>query len=87
MSPELRPWCFEHKGDPASCAAIHEQRAQWEDFEHASLRKGNCPHSGSRLEPRKYDDGPVDPTGDIVSCDICDCFGFQRDDPRLLEGV
>jgi uncharacterized protein (DUF934 family) len=52
------------------------QRAEWEAHAHRSLDEGRCPHSGARLLRRAVFDGPVDATGDVMACALCDCFGF-----------
>jgi hypothetical protein len=57
-----------------------EQRAEWAAFEHAALLRGICPHSGGRLIRRRFDDGPPDPAGAVLSCDMCDCFGYPAVD-------
>lgn len=42
--------------------------------------RGVCPWSGSRLIPRAVYDGPIDRKGDVMSCIVCDCFGFDREE-------
>lgn len=60
-----------------------KQRKEWEAFENSELAKGRCPYSGEYLVRRIHDDGPADPTGNVMSCDLCDCFGFGVDDERI----
>lgn len=45
-------------------------------WENGELAKGVCPWSGGRLLRREYDDGPAVTSGGVLSCGICDCFGF-----------
>ncbi len=62
---------------------VYDMMARECAFEREQLGRGLCPYSGSPLEPRAYDDGPRDPGGDVMSCGLCDCFGFDRSDPRI----
>lgn len=43
--------------------------------ERADIARGVCPWSGDRLVRRQVFDGRADPTGDVRSCAVCDCFG------------
>lgn len=78
MSPQLRPWCFEHKQDPTACADEHAQREQHEAMVESWLMQGRCPFSGSTLQARDVFDGPTVEGGEVMSCGVCDCFGFDK---------
>lgn len=56
------------------------QQAEWDAFERAELAARRCPYSGGALVRRQHDDGPPDPTGAIVSCGVCDCFGYKPEE-------
>lgn len=56
------------------------QQLEWEKFELEQLRSGICPGSGLTLMRRAYFDGPVDRSGPVMSCQVCDCFGYRPDE-------
>lgn len=56
------------------------QRLEWEEFETHEIAEFRCPHSGIALLRRGYFDGPTKATGQVFSCDVCDCFGYNPDE-------
>jgi len=54
-----------------------DQKEEWEAFSRGELAKGRCPASGGHLVRREYFDGPRDPSGPVLACGICDCFGYS----------
>ncbi|MCA4754802.1 hypothetical protein [Mycolicibacterium fortuitum] len=55
-------------------AKLAEQEADWLAHAKPKLQRGECPYSGLRL----HENGEGDPGS--LSCDVCDCFGFSRDE-------
>lgn len=49
----------------------------YEEWRNAQLGKGVCPDSGDKLTL----EGEAGPT--VLSCELCDCFGYDLKDPRI----
>lgn len=54
-----------------------DQHTEWCVHVIASLKAGECPDSGLPLT-RDGEAGPLS-----LSCEMCDCFGYDPDDPRV----
>ena len=69
-------------GSDYRCVGVCQYQLQAEEqaaHERVELAKGLCPHSG---EPLTFVN---DAWGrESMMCELCDCFGFDPADPRLM---
>ncbi|MBX4168071.1 hypothetical protein K3M35_05240 [Rhodococcus sp. DMU2021] len=69
--------CGKPVDEPHPGCEWHTPGSDWDRYVESELKKGHCPYSGELLS-RNGEAGP-----DSMSCIVCDCFGFDPNDPRI----